>query len=159
VRDPARWPDDARRPLTTAGKGAVRSVSKGLAAVGVERPTIRTSPAVRSADTARIAAEVLGAIGPLERWDELAFGAAPEGVVRRLVQEGPRTGTVLLVGHEPGLGQLAGLLLFGEPMAPLRLKRAGAAKIDVPRRVGASSGRLAWAMTRGQLVALGKASA
>ncbi|MCI4340494.1 MAG: histidine phosphatase family protein [Thermoplasmata archaeon] len=159
VRDPARWPDDARRPLTAAGKSSVRAVAKGLADAGVKRPSIRTSPATRCADTARLVGEVVGATGAIERWEELAFGTAPEGVLRRLTQEGPRTGTVVLVGHEPGLGQLAGLLLFGEPMAPIRLKRGGATKIDVPRRVGPSAGRMAWALTRGQLVALGRASA
>jgi len=156
VRDPARWRDDARRPLTSAGKTAVREAAEGLAACGVKRPAIRTSPATRAADTARLAAEVLGASGAIERWEELKFGATPESVVRRLVDDGPRSGTVVLVGHEPGLGQLAGLLLFGEPISALRLRRAGAALIDVPRRVGPSAGRLEWAMTRGQLVGLGK---
>jgi len=156
VRDPARWPDDARRPLTSAGKAAVREAAEGLATLGVKRPAIRTSPAVRAADTARLAGEIVGASGPIERWDELKFGATPEQLVQRLVDEGPRTGTLVLVGHEPGLGQLAGFLLFGEPMAPLRLRRAGAALISVPRRVGPSAGRLEWALTRGQLSGLGK---
>jgi phosphohistidine phosphatase len=156
VRDPARWRDDARRPLTAAGRTAVRQAAKGLAASGVKRPAIRTSPAVRAADTARLAGEVLGSAGPIERWDELKFDAPPEAVVQRLVDEGPRTGTVVLVGHEPGLGRLAGVLLFGEPMAPIRLRRAGAAMIEVPRRVGPSAGQLEWAMTRRQLVALGQ---
>ena len=154
VRDPARWPDDARRPLTRAGKAAVRAAAEGLAAIGVKRPAIRTSPALRAADSARIAGEVLGSAGAIARWDELKFSATPESVVQRLVDEGPRTGAVVLVGHEPGLGQLAGLLLFGEPMAPLRLRRAGAALIAVPRRVGPSAGRLEWALTRGQLTDL-----
>jgi phosphohistidine phosphatase len=156
VRDPARWRDDARRPLTSSGKSAVREAAEGLATLGVKRPAIRTSPAVRAADTARIAGDVLGAAGPIERWEELKFGSTPESVVQRLVDEGPRTGTVVLVGHEPGLGQLAGLLLFGEPMAPIRLRRAGAAMIAVPQRVGPSAGRLEWALTRGQLTGLGK---
>jgi phosphohistidine phosphatase len=156
VRDPARWRDDARRPLTAAGKRAVRDAARGLAALGLDRPAIRSSPAVRAADTARIAAEVLGAKGAIERWDQLGFAATPESVVQRMVDEGPRTGTVVLVGHEPGLGQLAGLLLFGEPMAPIRLRRAGAAMIEVPKRVGPLAGQLRWAMTRAQLVEIGK---
>ena len=156
VRDPARWRDDARRPLTSAGKSAVREAAEGLATLGVKRPTIRTSPAVRAADTARIAGEVLGASGPIQRWEELKYGSTAESVVQRLVQEGPRSGTIVLVGHEPGLGQLAGLLLFGEPLAPLRLRRAGAAMIAVSQRVGPSAGRLEWALTRGQLAGLGK---
>ncbi|MCI4361399.1 MAG: hypothetical protein L3J91_06805, partial [Thermoplasmata archaeon] len=141
----------------TAGRAAVRKAADGLAAAGVKVPWIRTSPALRSAETARILADEIGARGEVELWEELKFGSAPESVIQRLLHQGPRTGTTILVGHEPGLGQLAGVLLFGEAMAPIRLRRAGAALIEVPRRVGPSAGRLEWAMTRGQLIALGKA--
>ena len=157
ARDPARWRDDARRPLTRPGREQVRAAARGLVLADVIKPRYRTSPAVRAADTARLAAEVTGATGAIERWDELKFGADPLSVLQRLAEEGTQSGRVVLVGHEPGLGQLAGLLLFGEPLAPIRLRRAGAAAIEVPRRVGPSAGRLQWAMTRGQLIALGRA--
>jgi len=158
ARDPRRWPDDARRPLTSAGRRAAREVTEGLRAVGVRPDRIVTSPAVRAAATARIlAAGQLGEGGPSpEIWPELLYDRAATDGLDRLAREPRGGGTVVAVGHEPSLGQLVGLLLLGEGISPIRLKRGGAALIEVPGRVGPSAGRLEWAMTRRQLTGLGK---
>jgi len=50
---------------------------------------------------------------------------------------------VVLVGHEPHLGKLAGTLLFGAP-AHLPIKKAGACAIDFEARPRAGGGQLVW---------------
>jgi phosphohistidine phosphatase len=155
-RDPHRWPDDALRPLTRSGREVARRAGLGLKRVGLSPTRILTSPALRCAETARIVARALG-LPPrkaVEEWPEISFQAPPEALVNRLRVHGPRSGRLLVVGHEPGLGQVVGYLLLGESVSPVRLKRGGAARLEVPRRPGPSAGRLEWVLTRRQLVAL-----
>ncbi|HEY6238926.1 MAG TPA: histidine phosphatase family protein [Thermoplasmata archaeon] len=156
VRDPARWPDDDRRPLTTVGRRDARRVSEGLRAVGVRPDHILSSPASRALDTARIAARAFS-VGPartVDQWEELSPGAEPLAVLERLARERSVRGTVLLVGHEPLLGRLLGLIVYGEPVAAVRLRRAGAASVELPGRAIPGAGRLDWLLTRRQLTAL-----
>ena len=156
-RDPARWPDDAQRPLTGAGRRDARRVAAGMRSLEVTPSRIATSPAARCLATARITAEVLadGARPPrVEPWPELAFSASAAGVLERLRRERVTTGTVVLVGHEPMLGRLVGLLVFGEDVPAVRLRRAGACLVELPRAPVAGSGRLDWLLTRGQLARL-----
>jgi len=47
----------------------------------------------------------------------------------------------VLVGHEPDLGKLAGVLLFGAPAA-LPLRKAGACSIEFDNHCAAGKGRL-----------------
>jgi phosphohistidine phosphatase len=49
--------------------------------------------------------------------------------------------TLVLVGHEPDLGRLAGVLLFGAPRA-LPMRKAGACVIDFVGAVEPGEGRL-----------------
>jgi phosphohistidine phosphatase len=54
-----------------------------------------------------------------------------------------RTGAgVVLVGHEPHLGKLAGALLFGTSGSGVTLKKAGAVVIDFVGPVEPGAGRL-----------------
>ncbi len=157
VRDPARWPDDAVRPLTKAGRLDARRVADGLRGMGFRPALVATSPAARCAATAEIAAGRLsdGAPPEVERWPELAVAGTAQGVVDRLSRERLRGRPVLLVGHEPLLGRLAGLLVFGEDVPALRLRRAGACSLEMPRAPVAGSARLDWLLTRAQLARLG----
>ena len=161
ARDPVRWPDDARRPLTGAGRRDARRVAEGMRSLEVAPTRVATSPAARCLATARIAAEVL-CDGrrplPVEAWPELAFSGTADGVLGRLRRERVRTGTVVLVGHEPMLGRVVGLLVFGEDVPAVRLRRAGACLVELPRAPVAGSGRLDWLMTRGQLSRLASSS-
>jgi phosphohistidine phosphatase len=50
---------------------------------------------------------------------------------------------IVLVGHEPHLGKLAGTLLFGAP-AHMPIKKAGACAIQFEGHPRSGAGRLAW---------------
>jgi len=54
-------------------------------------------------------------------------------------------GAVVLVGHEPDLGQLAAMLIGS---IPLPLKKAGACAIAFDDRVAPGAGSLCWLATR-----------
>ena len=156
-RDPSRWPDDSKRPLTRDGREIAERVGRGLKSLNVRPARIATSPALRCVDTAKVVSHELDADLDPEPWEELSFSASPEQVVRRLADEpSSDAGPHVLVGHEPSLGRLASLLVFGEAVSTIRLKRGGAAAIETPRRPRAGSGRLQWVVTRRQLIALGE---
>jgi phosphohistidine phosphatase len=124
-RNPQRWPDDARRPLTARGQKRTRAAGRGLwrllAADGVR---VVTSPLARSACTAELLGECHGGMVAVEESALLAPGS-PFGPIIEMLQECKAGETMILVGHEPDLGKLAGTLLFGAPH-PLPLRKAGA---------------------------------
>ncbi|MGI0131727.1 MAG: SixA phosphatase family protein [Thermoplasmata archaeon] len=154
-RDPQRWPDDARRPLTRAGIEETEAAARGLRSLEPPVARILTSPAERASATAEIVRSTLGVGSPVSTWPELAPDEPASGVLARLAGEPPRR-DVLLVGHEPTLGELTGLALTGEGVSIVRLTRAGAAAIDFARKVAPGAGALDWLLTRRQLIRLGR---
>ena len=79
----------------------------------------------------------------------LAPGNSFRAVIDRLAHL-PAEEVVALVGHEPDLGKLAGVLLLGAPAA-LPLKKAGACAISFDEKVAAGAGRLEWFLAPGML--------
>lgn len=98
---------DARRKLTTKGHKQARRMAEWLAAQLPESAEIIVSPAVRTQQT----------VEPLGRRyktvPEIASGAEPEAVLRAANWPHARK-VVLVVGHQPTLGQVAALLLSGD---------------------------------------------
>ena len=156
-RDASRWPDDALRPLSPSGEQRTRLACAGLGKLIGEGPaTIATSPLLRSARTAKLLAETLER-SKVVTLDALAPGGSYRDVLRFLAQHRPGE-IVVLVGHEPDLGKLAGVLLFGAPAA-LPLKKAGACLIQCVGEVGPGSGRLRWLLTPKMLRSRGRKGA
>jgi phosphohistidine phosphatase len=152
-RDPKQWPDDAERPLTQKGIARTRAASVGLAGLLEDVNVIATSPLVRAAQTAKLLADVMRGKPVIETIDELRPGQPPRAILKRL-SEASRRHTIVLVGHEPDLGQLAGFLAFQTP-APLTLKKAGACSIAFEEAPKAGSGRIEWLLTPRLLRRLG----
>jgi phosphohistidine phosphatase len=128
-RDPARWPDDSERPLTKRGIERTESAARGLRRFAEGDTRVLTSPLARAAATAAIARTALGLDAAVETFDPLGPGGSYRAVLAR-VASAESGGCVVLVGHEPDLGKLAGMLLFGAPARSLPLKKAGACVID-----------------------------
>lgn len=117
-----RWhKEDALRPLTKEGEQqAARMFS--LLRGWIEVEAIWTSPWVRARHTAEIASEIWKR--PLREVEWLAGSSMTADLQRRLL---PRDGSVALVGHEPDLGTLVGVLIGGRPV-PLR--KSGVALLE-----------------------------
>lgn len=141
ARDPQRWPDDLLRPLTSRGESRGRRAARGVLRLEPGVTCVLTSPAVRALDTALLLSRELGPALQPRPLASLAPGGSWRETLQALAHE-PADGVVVLVGHEPDLGQLAGVLLFGEP-AELALKKAGACSIDA-EAPEAGAGRLRW---------------
>jgi len=139
--DEKRWPDDAKRPVTRRGRERTAHAAAGLRRLLGRVRRVATSPLLRARQTAEL---LVAAIGPevrIETLDALAPGAPYREVVRWL-REVESGACVVLVGHEPHLGKLAGVLLFDSVAAPLPLKKAGAVCIDFIGPVEPGAGHL-----------------
>jgi len=149
-RDPERWPDDALRPLSARGIGRTRLAARGVTRLEPQLSRILTSPLQRASETAEILAEGWEHEIPVETMEALAPGHPFRAVIERLADLGGTDEAVALVGHEPDLGKLAGVLLLGAPAA-LPLKKAGACVISFAGPVAAGAGRLEWFLPPGSL--------
>ena len=128
-RDASRWPNDETRPLSPKGIERTERAARGLARLEGSIRAILTSPLERARQTAQLLHDVLQAKAPIGELEALEPGGSYREVVQRL-QSLDGEGAVVLVGHEPDLGKLAGVLLFGAPASTLPLKKAGACAID-----------------------------
>jgi phosphohistidine phosphatase len=150
-RGPA-WPDDAQRPLTADGARRWRRQAAGLAAIDARPDLILTSPFTRARQTADLLAAAFAKKPKVVELPALQPGARPRDVLRALEPDARRA-SVALVGHEPGLGELAALLIGFK--TPPEFKKGGVARIDVAiLPPAAGSGVLHWWLTPKLLRAL-----
>jgi phosphohistidine phosphatase len=128
-RDASRWPNDEARPLTPKGSERTELAARGLVRLEGSIRVILTSPLERARQSAQLLHDVLESDAVIGELEALEPGGSYREVLQRLASlEGE--GAVALVGHEPDLGKLAGVLLFGAPASTLPLKKAGACIID-----------------------------
>jgi phosphohistidine phosphatase len=154
--EPEEWTGpEADRPLTEKGIRRVREAAAGLAALGIAPTHLWSSPYARARETAVIIRRSVCRSLSLELRDELAIGSAPQNVVA-LLRQLPQDAIVLCVGHEPLLGETAGLLLSGRPSSNYPMKKAGAAWLQLEGEAAPGRARLHCWLQPAQLRALGK---
>ena len=144
-RNPARWPDDDERPLTARGEARTRAAASGLVKLTGGVRAIWTSPLVRAASTAALLRAAYGE-SRVQTVEALRPGGSWRHVIERLQHTRGAGGALVLVGHEPDLGKLAGSLVFGAPRA-MPLRKAGACLISFQGPVDAGKGDVVWLLT------------
>jgi phosphohistidine phosphatase len=135
------WPDDTRRPLTEAGITRFKEAVEGLAWLDVEIDEIFTSPLVRAKQTANLLAHGLANKAVVKTLDALAPGHPPRAVMNELSRSAKRH-RIALVGHEPGLGELAAHLIASSRALPF--KKGGVCHITVQGLTSRRPGELVW---------------
>jgi len=120
--------DDDDRPLTPEGEKKVKQVARGLRKLELTLERIITSPVARARRTAEITAEVLDLSDKLEDSDSLRPGRDAVSI-----REWLRTrdeASLMIVGHNPSLSDLVGLLISGQPGAvSIDLRKGGIAAL------------------------------
>lgn len=137
------WPDDAKRPLSEAGMASLRRSARRLIAAGVHFDVVLTSPLLRARQSAEIMAAVCDPKPSIVVIDSLAPGGSHQELLADLAKHAKRT-RLALVGHEPGLGELAARLIGLRQ--PLRFKKAGVLRIDLDDLPPTGLGALRWMM-------------
>jgi phosphohistidine phosphatase len=147
------WPDDTKRPLTHKGIARLRQEAAALGALRVSFDQVLTSPLVRARQTAEILTEGLAEKTAIALSDALAPGGTVNQVLDDLGRHARRT-RIAIVGHEPGMGQLAARLLGAG--APIEFKKGAVCRIDVQTLPPARPGHLRWFATPRMLRSIGK---
>jgi phosphohistidine phosphatase len=143
-RDPDRWPDDSKRPLTPEGEEEFRLVARGLARVVPRVDAILSSPYQRAWRTAKILSELDAWPAP-EPLPVLEPTLPPEKAALALEDY---AGSVAVVGHRPGLHELAAYLLTGEGNGlEIGLEKGGVACISFEGTPAPGAGELRWLLT------------
>lgn len=137
------WPDDTRRPLTEEGMAGLRQEARGLVRLGVTLDVVLTSPLVRARQTADIVAAAFNTRPPIVTIDSLS-GGSTQSVLNDLEAQARRA-NIAIVGHEPGMGELAARLAGLKRALPF--KKGAVCRIDVESLPPAGPGALRWFLT------------
>ncbi|HEU4857826.1 MAG TPA: histidine phosphatase family protein [Rhodanobacteraceae bacterium] len=121
---------DVERPLSVHGEAEARAVGAWLAAEGAEPEAVLCSPARRAQMTADAVCRALRTRTP--RFLPAIYEATPGELLAQVETHAADARQVLLVGHNPGLEQLLGLLLEGRSDASRGLSPAALAWLELP---------------------------
>jgi phosphohistidine phosphatase len=132
-QDAEAYPDDSLRPLVPKGRKVQRRMSRLLAKRGLLPSRIFSSPWKRAWQTAGVLAEETG-LGRKRRIPCEALAAPPDLAELAIgVGEVRADETIALVGHEPWMSGLAGLLLAGSTTAlAIAFPKSGVMGIEAP---------------------------
>jgi phosphohistidine phosphatase len=138
------YPDDTKRPLTNEGVQKLRKEARALVALDITLDVILTSPLVRTRQTAELVAAAYRNPPPIVSMASLAPGSTHNAIIEELSKQ-HRRHHIALVGHEPGIGELAGRLIGSR--RPLEFRKGAICRIDVAALPPAGPGQLRWFLT------------
>ena len=133
---------DADRRLTSEGRQELAAIAKTFARLDDKIGIVLSSPLRRAVETAEIFAEKLDS--QMEIAGELEPPVSPQRLLAR-VHARPEQ-RLLLVGHQPGLGQAAAKWIAARADS-IPIKKAGIARLDVPEEGEGGPIELVWLAT------------
>jgi phosphohistidine phosphatase len=141
---------DEDRALTAEGRKKMKRAARGLASLGVAPAHLLASPLVRAQQTAEIVVEALPQLR-IETCDLLAPGV-DERALTKLLNASYAGLDVMLVGHEPDLGELLSFWLSGSRGGvETRFKKGAVGCIASATLPPQGKAVLEWFMTAAQL--------
>jgi phosphohistidine phosphatase len=135
------WPDDTKRPLTEEGTQRMRRAGRALARIGVCVDVVLTSPLVRTRQTAELFGAAFSPHPAVVNLDALAPDGSSSAVIAELDKYSKKK-RIALVGHEPGVGDLASRL--AGLRHPMEFKKGAICRIDVEALPPKGPGVLRW---------------
>ena len=109
--------------------------------MGVSIDVVLTSPLVRTRQTAEIVAAAFSPRPSLVNVEALAPGGTPPALAAELEKHSRRP-HIAIVGHEPGIGELAAWLVGMRH--PIEFKKGAVCRIDVESLPPRGAGQLRW---------------
>lgn len=110
----AEWKDpaipDFDRTLNRRGNSEAEVMSRRLSELGLVPTLLMVSPARRAQQTAEIVVRELGIPPRHLRSEESLYLAEAEDILRVVKGTGPRIPHLMIIGHNPGLSEVARLL-------------------------------------------------
>lgn len=142
---------DADRSLTAKGRQKTRRAAQALVALGISFDRILSSPLKRAQQTAEIVARGMNCRKRLELCEHLAPAGDPRKLIETLNRISPAPESVLLVGHEPYLGRLVAMLVFGQCGEGVTIKKGAVCNLEAKRLKYARCATLEWLLTPKQM--------
>ena len=136
---------DSERALTSEGRDKLRRVLARARGSDVAPSLILSSPLRRAAETAEIAAEVLGYQGKVVKTRALVPDASPYETWEEIRKRSGES-AILLASHEPLMSSLAAFLL-ASPALVVDFKKAALMRVDCERIGPEPKGVLKWMLT------------
>lgn len=130
AEDSTDYEDDSLRPLTEKGREKMKRIAAALREIGVQPDLIVSSPYLRASQTAAILAKELKYKEELSYSDFLVPMGEPNDMIGEINEKYP-VDELMLVGHEPSLSTLAGVLLAGDADIAIDLKKGGVCCLSV----------------------------
>jgi phosphohistidine phosphatase len=131
---------DIDRPLSDQGRAEAIDAAGCMAAAQLRIDTVLVSPALRTRETASIVAAELDIADEL-RFEPALYLGEPAALLPPLQRCPDSAQTVLVVGHNPGLSELAQQFMGGKQR--IEMRTAGLCRIDFEH--------LAWHQVRPQM--------
>ncbi|MEI7845559.1 MAG: phosphohistidine phosphatase SixA [Chloroflexota bacterium] len=146
--------EDNLRPLSEKGRKKLGEIVQNLKRLEINFDIILTSPYVRTRQTTDMLAEGLAIkqknIFESENLCPPGFG---DGLINEIcAHDGLEN--ILIVGHEPALSQLIGVLIAGDPDLDIEIKKAGLCKLSIDQLKYGRCAKLEWLLTPSQLIAI-----
>ena len=117
------WQDqrarDFDRPLNKRGRKGAALMGKHILDHGQKWDRIIASPAVRVTETIDIAAKAAGGSPPVN-WDRRIYLATSDTLLDLLREQKGNPGSIMMIGHNPGLEDLIFDLVPDDGSSPLR---------------------------------------
>jgi phosphohistidine phosphatase len=152
--DEGDYEQDSDRPLTDKGRKKMRQIAKGLRALGVEFDLILSSPYLRARETAEILSDIFKMKKEIAFSENLTPMAEPDALISE-INEKYSVDSLALVGHEPHLSSLAGLLTSENAKLDVTIKKGGVIRLTADNLRQDRRATLDWLLTPGILVEIG----
>ena len=121
--------DDAERPLSPEGRAEAEAAGRWLKEHGHAPERVLVSPSRRTKETLE---QVLSVLGYVEQREDRRIYEATPGTLMQVADEHRDIGRVLIVGHNPGLEQMAALLASGQSGDFRGMPAGGVAVLRMP---------------------------
>ena len=134
---------DIDRPLSPKGRAEALDAGRCIVAARLRIDWLLVSPALRARATATLVAAELDRSEPVHIESAL-YPGKPDEILQSLRRSAPGVGSVLMIGHNPGLSELA--QRFHRVQPPIELRTAGICCIEFDEHAS-------WARLRPELAA------
>ena len=147
--DPEGNDRDEDREINKAGEKRIIKEARGLRRLAIFPDRIFSSPLKRAVQSSELIAKELNFSGDIEAVDELSPLSDPGEIIEVLKEL--HDDQLLLVGHQPMLGQIISQLIGTGNSGNIGLKKGGFARVDVMNWNDDPPGQLRWLFTSKQL--------
>ncbi len=122
---------DDDRALTEEGIKKMERAAVGLHAIGYIPEVILSSPLIRARQTAEILHQACGKGVELEIIPSLAPSGSRQELYKAIGVYAKKFGSLMLVGHQPSLGEITGEIAWGSDEHYVAFKKGGVCAIEL----------------------------